>query len=122
MVQYFVFVTVNPHIIHHPVPQLAIPNCVVNFTCIAVSSPPPAYNWITPIEDNNFNSSTILWEYEDVKPEHIGDYTCTVSSNGVMVRSNTVYLTGMQTLAKMCDTVYTCTASRTCAVATFICV
>ena len=91
----FYFAAVNPYIIHQPVSQLAVPNCVVNFTCIALAFPPPTYGWITPIENRNFNSTTIFLKYEDLKPEFIGDYICTVSSNGVMVRSNTVHLSGM---------------------------
>ena len=83
---------VNPYIIHHPVSQLARPNCAVNFTCIAIAFPPPTYSWTTPLE--NINDSTIFWEHEDVKPEHIGNYTCTAISNGMMARSNTVHLSG----------------------------
>ena len=75
--------------------QLARPNCVVNFTCVAVAFPPPAYSWITPMGSSNFNSTNIFWEYKDVKPEFIGDYTCIVSSNGVMAKSDTVHLSGM---------------------------
>ena len=91
---YFIFAAVNPYIIHQPVSQLAVLNCVVNFTCVALAFPPPTYSWITP-ENSDFNSTTIFWKYEDVKPEFIGDYICAVSSNGVMVRSNTVHLSGM---------------------------
>ena len=87
---------VNPHIVLEPVSQLAIPNCIVNFTCIVKAYPLPTYNWTTPIENSNFNSSIIILEYEDIKPEHKGDYTCIASSNGVMVMSNTVHLIGMQ--------------------------
>ena len=90
---------VNPYIIHHPVSQLARPNCAVNFTCVAIAFPPPTYSWTTPLE--NINDSTIFWEYEDVKPEHIGSYTCTAISNGMMARSNTVHLSG-----KICSSYY----------------
>ena len=79
--------------------QLAVPGCAVNFTCVAPAFPPPTYSWVTPIENSDFNSSTISWKYEDVKPEYIGDYTCTVSSNEVMVTSNTVHLSGMLRIA-----------------------
>ena len=90
--------TVNPYIVHQPVPhQLAIPNCTVNFTCIAVAYPLPSYSWAyTPTENRSFNDSIIFLEYEDIKPEQIGNYTCIASSNGVMAMSNTVYLSGMQ--------------------------
>ena len=92
----YIIPTVTPYFIHQPVPQLAVPNCIVNFTCIVIAYPPPTYSWATPIENNGFNSSIIILKYEDIKPEHIGDYTCTASSNGMMVMSSTVYLSGMQ--------------------------
>ena len=96
---YYVILAVNPYIIHQPVQQLAVPNCIVNFTCTAIAYPPPTYSWITPMENGNFNNSIIFLEYEDVKPEHIGNYTCVASSNGMMAMSDTVYLSGMRSYA-----------------------
>ena len=92
---YFTIPAVNPYIIHQPVRQLAVPNCIVNFTCTAIAYPPPTYSWTTPMENSNFNNSTIFLEYEDIKPEHIGNYTCVASSNGMTAMSDTVYLSGM---------------------------
>ena len=97
-VNYFIVPVVNPYITHQPVSQVAIPNGIVNFTCIVVAYPPPTYNWITPIDNSSFNSNVIILKYKDIKPEHIGDYTCIASSNGMMVNSSTVYLSGMQSL------------------------
>ena len=95
---YFIVPVVNPYITHQPVSQVAIPNGIVNFTCIVVAYPPPTYNWVTPIDNSSFNSNVIILEYEDIKPEYIGEYTCIASSNGMMVNSSTVYLSGMQSL------------------------
>ena len=93
---YFIVPVVNPYITNQPVSQVAIPNGIINFTCIGVAYPPLTYSWVTPIDNSSFNSNVIILDNEDITPEHIGDYTCIASSNGMMAMSNTVHLIGTQ--------------------------
>ena len=65
---------------------------VVNFTCTAISFPPPSYNWSTPIVNGSFNTSTISL---NVEYNYFGNYTCITSSTGPDAISDTALLTGM---------------------------
>jgi len=83
---------VDPLITTHPTSQLSSFGDVVNFTCIAVSFPPPSYNWSIPITYRSFTTNivSLIVEYD-----YFGNYTCISSSTGPKAVSDAAMLTGM---------------------------
>ena len=83
--------TVNPLIVTHPMSQIAVNGDLIIFLCLAVAFPLPSYSWSTPSPSTDVdlatNSFTALFS-------SFGNYTCTASSNGVMITSDTAVLTG----------------------------
>ena len=82
---------VNPMITTHPMSLLRESSQDVILDCRAVAFPPPSYNWSTPSNSINFMISSIMFI---ASYNNFGNYTCTASSNGVMVTSDTAVLTG----------------------------
>ncbi|XP_065904165.1 hemicentin-1-like isoform X3 [Dysidea avara] len=80
---------VNPVIIIHPVSQSAQVGQTVTFNCVAGAYPSPSYSWSTP-DTNIFVTSSIMIS---TTYSSFGNYTCTASSNGVVVISDTAVLT-----------------------------
>ena len=71
--------------------QLSNNGETVMFTCIAIAFPSPLYSWITPIANNNLNTSTIT-----ITASHssFGNYTCMATSNGTIATSQPALLIG----------------------------
>ena len=91
---------VNPFIVTDPQSQLAVNGVIVNFTCIAVAFPAPAYSWSTPIPDTDFNTSTITIIEMDYS--HFGNYICFAESNGTIAESLPALLTGEYIIWCLC--------------------
>ena len=62
----------------------------VTFNCVAGAYPSPSYSWSTS-NANTFVTSNIMIS---TTYSSFGNYTCTASSNGVVVISYTAVLTG----------------------------
>ena len=74
----------------------------VTFNCVAGAYPSPSYSWSTP-DTNIFVTSSIMIS---TTYSSFGNYTCTASSNGVVVISDTAVLTGNCVLCDYKSIVY----------------
>ena len=91
--------TVNPLIITHPLSQNVVSGDSIVFQCLAVAFPLPSYSWSTPSPSTDVVLATNMFI---ASFSSFGNYTCTASSNGEMVTSDTAVLTGIIKYCEFC--------------------